>query len=66
MVEAIKSEFSTIQLFFLMYRRNLMAKKGMKQHSRHDHPKNEVEPVPEIQGKAKAGHKKANLMFPPR
>lgn len=38
----------------------------MKQHSRHDHPKNEVEPVPEIQGKAKAGHKKANLMFPPQ
>jgi len=28
--------------------------------------KNEVEPVPEIQGKAKAGHKKANNMFPPK
>ena len=25
-------------------------------------PKNEVEPVPEIQGKAKAGHKKAKPM----
>lgn len=38
-----------------------MAKKGM---ARPDwtqlHPKNEVEPVPQIQGKAKTGKKKAN------
>jgi len=26
--------------------------------------KNKVEPVPEIQGKAKAGHKKANIYIP--
>ena len=42
-----------------------MAKKGM---ARPDwtklHPKNETSPVPEIQGKAKAGKKKANPMIP--
>lgn len=48
-----------------------MAKKGMRRPDpREPHgtegrqkmniPKNDVEPVPEIQGKAKAGHEKAN------
>ncbi len=39
----------------------MMAKQGMKRPaSRPPHPKNIVEPVPEIQGKAKSGKKKAN------
>lgn len=48
-----------------------MAKAGMRRPSPKDYhgtegrqrmniPKNDVPPVPEIQGKAKAGHKKAN------
>lgn len=58
----------------LLYKEALtMAKSGMRRpdpkaphgtesnHKTHI-PKNEVEPVPEIQGKAKAGHKKAKPM----
>ncbi len=46
-----------------------MSKQGMKRpddnistesNKINHHHKNDVEPVPEIQGKAKAGHKKAN------
>lgn len=38
-----------------------MAKKGMARPDwRKLHPKNEVSPVPQIQGKAKSGKKKAN------
>lgn len=41
-----------------------MAKAGMKRPGSEEMhisiPKNEVKPVPEIQGKAKKGHKKAN------
>lgn len=38
-----------------------MAKQGMKRPNRtHTGPKNEVSPVPEIQGKAKSGKKKTN------
>jgi hypothetical protein len=37
-----------------------MAKQGMKRPERtHTQPKNEVKPVPEIQGKAKSGKAKA-------
>lgn len=50
-----------------------MAKKGMRRPSPKDahgtesnkkqkFPKNDMSPVPEIQGKAKAGHKKAGLI----
>ena len=50
-----------------------MAKAGMKRpdpkelhgtesNKKNHFPKNEVPPVPEIQGKAKAGHKKAKPM----
>ncbi len=49
-----------------------MAKKGMRRYkpgdihggrNHHDHhPKNEMEPVPEIQGKAKSGKEKAGPM----
>lgn len=37
-----------------------MAKQGMKRPMIRTHPKNTAEPVPEIQGKAKSGKKKAN------
>lgn len=38
-----------------------MAKKGMARPDlTHTHPKNDVSPVPQIQGKAKTGKKKAN------
>ena len=38
-----------------------MAKKGMARPDRtHTKPRNEVSPVPEIQGKAKSGKEKAN------
>ena len=38
-----------------------MAKQGMKRPDRtHTHPRNEVAPVPELQGKAKTGKVKAN------
>ena len=38
-----------------------MAKQGMKRMERqHIHPKNDASPVPQIQGKAKAGKEKAN------
>lgn len=38
----------------------LMAKQGMKRPQRtHVKPRNEVTPVPEIQGKAKSGKEKA-------
>ena len=51
----------------------LMAKKGMRRykpgdihggrnHNEDDKPKNDVPPVPEIQGKAKHGNKKAGPM----
>ena len=37
-----------------------MAKQGMKRPDvTHTHPKNEVSPVPQLQGKAKTGKKKA-------
>ena len=37
-----------------------MAKQGMKHFERqHVHPKNEVSPVPQLQGKAKTGKEKA-------
>ena len=37
-----------------------MAKQGMARPDRtHTHPKNEVSPVPQIQGKAKSGQKSA-------
>lgn len=32
---------------------------GTESNKKNKFPKNEVEPVPEIQGKAKSGHKKA-------
>ena len=42
-----------------------MAKKGMKRIDRtHTKPKNEVAPVPEIQGKAKSGKVHANPIIP--
>ena len=38
-----------------------MAKKGMARPAwTHTHPRNDVPPVPEIQGKAKHGNKKTN------
>ena len=38
-----------------------MAKQGMKRpESTHTKPRNEMPPVPEIQGKAKSGRKEAN------
>ena len=38
-----------------------MSKQGMKRpDDRHDKPKNDVAPVPEIQGKAKHGNERAN------
>ena len=38
-----------------------MAKQGMARPDwTHTHPKNDVSPVPQIQGKAKTGKKKAN------
>ena len=38
-----------------------MAKKGMKRADvTHTQPKNEVAPVPQIQGKSRHGHNKAN------
>ncbi len=41
-----------------------MAKKGMKRPERtHTKPKNDVSPVPELQGKAKTGKEKANPMI---
>lgn len=42
-----------------------MAKKGMKRIDRtHTKPRNDVAPVPEIQGKAKSGKDKANPIIP--
>ena len=39
----------------------MMAKKGMARPDwTQSHPKNDVSPVPQIQGKAKSGKKKAN------
>lgn len=35
---------------------------GTENHQKMNIPKNDVPPVPEIQGKAKAGHKKAKPM----
>ena len=41
-----------------------MAKQGMKRPEyTHVQPRNDVSPVPEMQGKAKHGKKKANLMI---
>lgn len=38
-----------------------MSKQGMKRPDRtHNKPRNEIPPVPEIQGKAKSGKEKAN------
>ena len=34
---------------------------GTENHQQPNFPKNEVQPVPEIQGKAKRGHRKANI-----
>lgn len=40
-----------------------MAKQGMARPDwTHTHPKNDVSPVPQIQGKAKTGKKKANAI----
>jgi hypothetical protein len=33
---------------------------GIENHHRPNYPKNDVKPVPEIQGKAKTGNKKAD------
>ncbi len=41
-----------------------MAKQGMKRPELTPPPKNEVPPVPEIQGKAKRGSERANPMIP--
>ena len=42
-----------------------MAKQGMKQPERtHVKPRNDMPPVPEIQGKAKAGHQRTNPIIP--
>ena len=42
-----------------------MAKQGMKRSERtHVKPRNDMPPVPEIQGKAKAGHQRANPIIP--
>ena len=42
-----------------------MAKKGMARPEwTHTQPRNEVPPVPEIQGKAKSGKKHANPIIP--
>lgn len=35
---------------------------GTENHQKMNIPKNEVKPVPEIQGKAKTGNKKAGIM----
>lgn len=41
-----------------------MAKQGMSRPERtHTEPRNDVEPVPEIQGKAKHGNKHANTII---
>ena len=42
-----------------------MAKQGMKRLERtHVKPRNDMPPVPEIQGKAKAGHQRAKPIIP--
>jgi len=42
-----------------------MAKQGMARSDRtHTQPKNEIPPVPEVQGKAKSGRKDANPIVP--
>lgn len=42
-----------------------MAKKGMARPDwTHTHPRNDVPPVPELQGKAKHGKEKANPIIP--
>jgi len=41
-----------------------MAKKGMARPQRANGPKNDVPPVPELQGKAKCGKEKANPIIP--
>ncbi len=42
-----------------------MAKQGMKRPDRtHTQPKNQVSPVPELQGKAKSGKEKAKAAAP--
>lgn len=41
-----------------------MAKQGMKRPETDRKPKNEVPPVPEIQGKAKRGNVQANKIIP--
>lgn len=58
---------------FSLYKGDIMAKAGMRRpdpkephgtesNKKTHFPKNDQPPVPEIQGKAKAGHKKANNM----
>ena len=43
----------------------LMAKQGMARPDwTHQHPRNDVSPVPEIQGKAKHGKRAANPIIP--
>ena len=42
-----------------------MAKQGMKRPERtHVKPRNDMPPVPEIQGKAKTGHQRAKPIIP--
>lgn len=41
-----------------------MAKQGMKRPETTSPPKNDVPPVPEIQGKAKRGNERANPIIP--
>ena len=44
---------------------DIMAKKGMKQAEvTHVKPRNEVEPVPELQGKVKTGKEKSKPIKP--
>ena len=43
-----------------MKRPSLSEAYGTESNKKNKIPKNDIEPVPEIQGKAKAGHKKAN------
>ena len=49
-----------------MRRPNVTEPHGTEGWQRMQIQKNEVEPVPEIQGKAKAGHEKANPVDDPK
>lgn len=44
-----------------------MAKQGMKRpDDTKTHPRNDVAPVPQMQGKVKTGKKKASILPPPK